>query len=217
MSGDWIPADWSAPTNIIAGTTLRDRDHFPFPAPPRWLKQVHGAHVVRLDAAGPDAPAPEADAAVAASAGAICAVCTADCLPILLVSTDGRQIGAAHAGWRGLAAGVAENTVHAMAARPADLLAWLGPAISQPNFEVGGEVRDAFIRHDAAAEEAFAVNARGRWQADLYLLARQRLAAVGVTQVFGGGLCTYADARRFYSYRRNRDTGRLVSFVYRRD
>lgn len=215
MHADWIPADWPAPGHIVAGTTLRDRHEFPFPAPPRWLKQVHGAHVVRLDTELPVAAAPEADAAVAASAGAICAVCTADCLPILLVSADGSEIGAAHAGWRGLAAGVAENTVRAMSAAPADLLAWLGPAISQPNFEVGGEVREAFVSHAAEAEAAFVANARGRWQADLYLLARQRLAAIGVTRVFGGGLCTYADAGRFYSYRRNRDTGRLVSFVYR--
>jgi YfiH family protein len=215
MDADWICADWPAPGNIVAGTTLRDRHDFAFPAPPRWLKQVHGPRVVRIDADAAGGAAPEADAVVAASPGAICAVCTADCLPILLVSENGRDIGAAHAGWRGLAAGVAENTVAAMGSAPARLLAWLGPAISQPNFEVGAEVREAFIAQDPAAAAAFETNPRGRWQADLYLLARQRLAAAGVTRVFGGGLCTYADAERFYSYRRNRDTGRLVSFVYR--
>lgn len=215
MDADWIRADWPAPEHIVAGTTLRDRHDFAFPAPPRWLKQVHGSRVVRSDEQVAGAAAPEADAEVAASPGAICAVCTADCLPILLVCDDGRDIGAAHAGWRGLAAGVAENTVAAMGSKPERLLAWLGPAISQPNFEVGAEVREAFVAHDPAAKAAFEMNPSGRWQADLYLLARQRLAAAGVTRVFGGGLCTYADAERFYSYRRNRDTGRLVSFVYR--
>jgi len=138
---------------------------------------------------------------------------TADCLPVLFCSADGTEVAAAHAGWRGLAAGVLENTVAAMRSDVSNLLAWMGPAISQPNFEVGGEVRDAFLAHSVAAEACFEANARGRWQADLYGLARQRLAASGVKAIYGGGWCTFADSERFYSYRRNQETGRMVSFV----
>jgi len=138
---------------------------------------------------------------------------TADCLPVLFCSTDGTRVAAAHAGWRGLAAGVLENTISAMGSGVGDLLVWLGPAISQPNFEVGGEVRDAFLQNDADAAVYFEPNARGRWQADLYGLARRRLAAAGVEAVYGGGWCTFADSARFYSYRRGQDTGRMVSFV----
>ncbi len=215
MRTDWLPADWPAPHGITAGTTLKGAADFAFPAAPRFLKQVHGTRVVHVDAdlfaGGP----PEADASVGDRPDAICVVRTADCLPVLLCSADGRAIGAAHAGWRGLAAGVVEATVSAMAAAPADLMAWLGPAISQPAFEVGAEVREAFVAVDPAAAAAFVQNARGRWQADLYLLARQRLAAAGVTRVSGGGLCTHADPDRFYSFRRDGETGRLVSFVHR--
>lgn len=215
MRTDWLPADWPAPPGITAGTTLKGADDIPFPAPPRWLRQVHGTRVVGVDSDAFAAGPPEADASVGNRPDAICVVRTADCLPVLLCSADGRAIGAAHAGWRGLAAGVIEATVTAMAAVPADLMAWLGPAISQPAFEVGAEVRDAFVAADPAATAAFVPNARGRWQADLYLLARQRLAAAGVGRVFGGGFCTYADPERFYSYRRDGETGRLVSFVHR--
>lgn len=214
---DWLPADWPAPPGITAGTTLKGAVDFPFPAPPSWLRQVHGTRVVRVDSEAFAAGPPEADASVADDPGAICAVQTADCLPVLLCSADGRAIGAAHAGWRGLAAGVVEATVAAMAAAPADIMAWLGPAISQPAFEVGAEVREAFIAADPAAADAFVPNARGRWQADLYRLARQRLVAAGVRRIFGGGLCTHADPDCFYSYRRDGETGRMVSFVYRGD
>lgn len=216
MSAEWIEADWPVPDGIVAGTTLRGCDDFRFPAPPFWLTQVHGARALRIgaDDSGGSIP-PEADASVTDRTGIACAVRTADCLPILLASLEGGEVGAAHAGWRGLAAGVAENTVLAMRAEPGELIAWLGPAISQANFEVGDEVREAFVAHDPAAEAAFEPNARGRWQADLYTLARQRLAAAGVTRVFGGGLCTYADPARFFSFRREGSTGRLVSFICR--
>ena len=136
-----------------------------------------------------------------------------DCLPVLFCSRDGSVIAAAHAGWRGLAAGVLENTVEAMRVDTSGLMAWFGPAISQPAFEVGGEVREAFVSHDQNAESCFIENERSRWQADLYGLARQRLAAAGVADVYGGGLCTFSDSERFYSYRRNPDCGRLLSFI----
>jgi hypothetical protein len=138
---------------------------------------------------------------------------TADCLPVLLCSADGAVFAAAHAGWRGLAAGVIENTLAKLNVNAADLRVWLGPAISQPSFEVGDEVRQVFLSHDPNAVACFEANTRGRWQADLYGLARQRLHAAGVSDVSGGGFCTYIDDDRFYSYRRNPDCGRMVSFV----
>jgi YfiH family protein len=214
MTSGWIAADWPAPPGIIAGTTLRDSD-FKLPREPRPLNQVHGAIAVRWRDITPGAPAPEADAIVSDRSGSLCVVRTADCLPVLLCSSDGSEIAAVHAGWRGLAAGVIEAAIEALQTRPVDLLAWLGPAISQPAFEVGGEVREAFVAVSPDAGAAFAPNPRGRWQADLYLLARQRLAAVGVESVYGGGLCTHADPQNFYSYRRDGSTGRMLSFVYK--
>jgi YfiH family protein len=138
---------------------------------------------------------------------------TADCLPVLFASADGRRVGAAHAGWRGLLEGVVENTVKALASPPETLTAWLGPAISQAAFEVGPEVRDAFVTADADAAAHFALNARGRYQADLYALARQRLAGAGVTAVYGGDLCTFGDPRRFFSYRRDGACGRMATVI----
>ena len=209
---DWIAADWSVPGHVVAGTTLRTADatKLPLPGEPCWLDQVHGSNVVTAEKF--DAP-PKADGSVNGQPGQICVVRSADCLPVLLCSADGRAFGAAHAGWRGLAAGVIENTVATLGVEPANLLAWLGPAISQPSFEVGGEVREAFLAHDANAGNCFVANDRGRWQADLYGLARQRLAAAGVTKVSGGEFCTFLDKDRFYSYRRNPQCGRLVSFI----
>lgn len=212
MTNDWIPADWPAPDGIIAGTTLRDSG-FELPGKPRWLKQVHGTRVVRWRDADRDAP--EADALVATSQHACCVVRTADCLPVLLCATDGSEIAAVHAGWRGLAAGIVEATLETMATASAELIAWLGPAISQPAFEVGSEVREAFCAVLPEANKAFAVNERGRWQADLYLLARQRLARAGVASVHGGGWCTYADPARFYSWRRDQASERMLSFVHK--
>jgi len=215
MSNDWIRADWPAPAGILAGTTTRRNDAFAFPAAPQWLKQVHGTRVVRAGSTEFAAGPPEADAIVANGPGDICVVQTADCLPILLCSTDGREIAAIHAGWRGLAAGIIEATIGAIHTPPAALIAWFGPAISQAAFEVGDEVRAAFIAGDADAAAAFEPNQRGRWQADLYWLATRRSRRAGVETVYGGGLCTYADSERFFSYRRDGETGRLYSFIFR--
>ena len=217
MTDNWIRADWPAPAGILAGTTTRQNEAFAFPAEPQWLKQVHGARVVHAGSKDFAGDPPEADAIVANRAQDICVVQTADCLPILLCAADGHEIAAIHAGWRGLAAGVIETTIGAMNTAAADIIAWFGPAISQPAFEVGDEVRAAFIEGDAGAAAAFLPNPRGRWQADLYALGRRQLAHLAVTAVYGGGLCTYADAERFFSYRRDGQTGRLYSFIFRGD
>jgi hypothetical protein len=187
------------------------------PGPVCWLQQVHGIAVHDADGPCPEAP-PIADAAVTTRAGTVLAIMTADCLPILLADAQGRAVGAAHAGWRGLAAGVAEATVDALRDRvgaDARLQAWLGPAIGPAAFEVGDEVRQAFCDLDAAAAAAFAPGAAaGKWWADLYSLARLRLAARGVTEVGGGTFCTVTEAARFYSHRRDRPSGRLASLVW---
>jgi YfiH family protein len=158
---------------------------------------------------------PRADAAVARAVGAVCVIQVADCMPVLFAARDGSAVGAAHAGWRGLAGGVLERTVRALAVGPERLIAWLGPTISQRHFEVGDEVRAAFMSGDPASESAFVANARGRWQCDLYALARLRLAALGVSDVFGGGWCTYAEASRFFSYRRDGQCGRMAALIWR--
>src|SRR6185436_8990589 len=155
-----------------------------------------------------------ADAAVTHRAGNVCAIQVSDCMPVLFAARDGSAVGAAHAGWRGLAGGVLEATIAALARPAHDLIAWLGPTISQPNFEVGDEVRAAFIAHDPAAADAFARNARDRWQCDLYLLARQRLAALGIGHLAGGDYCTYADKTRFFSYRRDGRCGRMAALIW---
>jgi YfiH family protein len=214
MSTDWIQADWPAPASIVAGTTLRSGS-FELPGQPQLLQQVHGTRAVRIGSTDFAGDAPKADAAVAGRSGDICVVQTADCLPVLLCSKDGAEIAAAHAGWRGLVAGVIEETIATMSSGSADLLAWFGPAISQRAFEVGSEVRDAFLKESVDAASCFVENERGRWQADLYGLATQRLQKAGVAAIFGGGLCTFADAERFFSYRRDGTAGRLLSFVYR--
>lgn len=208
-----IVPDWPAPDNVVAGTTTRATPATALPPGMAFLDQTHGATVATVAAARSAEQPIAADAIIGGRRGDVCAVRTADCLPVLFCARDGSEIAAAHAGWRGLAAGVLENTVAAMATRPGDLLAWIGPAISQPNFEVGAEVRGAFVAGDPAAAEAFVPNARGRWQADLVSLARQRLASVGVGAVFGGRWCTFADQARFHSYRRDPGCGRLVSFI----
>jgi len=155
-----------------------------------------------------------ADASVATGAGAVCAVLTADCLPVLFCDRQGRWVAAAHAGWRGLAAGVLERTVQHAPVPPAELLAWLGPAIGPAAFEVGPEVREAFAVADAGAVECFGVSPSSRWLADLYGLARRRLERCGVGWVGGGGLCTYSDAGRFFSFRRDGTTGRMASLIW---
>jgi YfiH family protein len=240
-SPEFIVPDWPAPANIKALQTTRhggisvapydslnlgmhvgdvplavnrNRQSLAplMPSEPVWLEQVHGTVVTNADAAN---CVERADASVAHQRGSVCVVMTADCLPVLLCDEDGTVVGAAHAGWKGLAAGVIESTVQAMDVAPHKLMAWLGPAISQAHFEVGGEVRDAFISHLPQAAEAFiAHGSESKYMADIYLLARQRLHALGVTRVFGGGRCTYAEADTFFSYRRDNVTGRMGTFIW---
>ena len=208
-----ILPDWPAPPNVFAGTTVIGTRDDELPVGIRFLNQVHGARVVAVADLRAASTPPDADAVTGHSAGDVCAVRSADCLPVLFCARDGSEIAAAHAGWRGLAAGVLENTVAALRTAPAELLAWLGPAISQANFEVGGEVREAFVDQDAGAAACFEANARGRWQADLYALAVRRLSGCGVIAISGARWCTFADPRRFHSYRRDPDCGRMVSFA----
>ena len=208
-----IIPDWPAPPNIVAGTTIIGTRDDELPRGIRWLNQVHGARVVTIADARAAGEPLDADAVTGNSAGDVCAVRTADCVPVLFCARDGSEVAAAHAGWRGLVAGVLENTVAALDAEPAQLLAWLGPAISQANFEVGEEVREAFMGADSTAAECFQPNSRGRWQADLYALAARRLAGCGVTAVYGARWCTFADRGRLHSYRRDPDCGRMVSFA----
>jgi YfiH family protein len=184
------------------------------PAEPLWLAQVHGTHVVEHPGQLPGTP-PRADAAVALAPGRVCVVMTADCLPVVFTNRAGTRVGVAHAGWRGLAGGVLEATIAALRVPAHDLLAWLGPALSQPAFEVGPEVREAFVTKSPTHAAAFVPNARGRFQADLYALARATLARAGVGSVSGGGRCTYAEDREFYSYRRDGGaTGRMATLAW---
>ena len=184
------------------------------PASPVWLRQVHGIRVADADAARAAGEEPEADAAVARRANTVCAVLVADCMPVLFADEAASVVAAAHAGWRGLAAGVLESTLDAMRVRPDSVLAWFGPAIGPRVYEVGNEVRAAFLAHDRAAEAAFAPTRPGHWLLDLYLVARQRLAARGVTRVSGGGFCTYSDAARFFSHRRDPRSGRMAAVAW---
>jgi polyphenol oxidase len=183
------------------------------PAQPRWLAQVHGAGVVRFDA-DTGADEPTADAAVTSTPGVVLAILTADCLPVLLAARDGSEVAAAHAGWRGLAGGVLEATIAAMRTPANEIDAWLGPAAGPQAYEVGDEVRDAFLATDAGAAAAFVATRPGHHLVDLYALARRRLAAARVASVSGGGLCTISDPGRFYSYRRDGRTGRQASLVW---
>ena len=235
---NWITPDWPAPPNVRALITTRSggvsvgpyasmnpADHVEdepqavaqnrallraqLPSEPFWLKQIHSDIVAEV-AVGPI----EADACIAHAARQVCVVLTADCLPVLFCAADGSVVAAAHAGWRGLCAGVLERAVAAMGVPGQQVLAYLGPAIGPRAFEVGPEVRETFMAQDDAATDAFAPHANGKYLADLYLLARQRLARLGVTQVSGGAECTYRDAERFFSYRRDGVTGRMASLVW---
>lgn len=239
---DYIKAEWPAPANVRAVSTLRSggvsvapydslnlghhvgdaaeavaenrrrvRETLALPNEPVWLNQVHGVDVVSAQGA-PGIPC--ADASVVDAVGTVAAVLTADCLPVVLCDRRGTRAAVAHAGWRGLLAGILERTVSSMHTERGELLAWLGPAIGPGAFEVGTEVRDAFVSADARAADAFTQNTRGRWQANLYALARQRLAAAGVTAVYGGAFCTYSDERRFFSYRRDGETGRMATLAW---
>jgi YfiH family protein len=229
------------------------------PNEPCWLSQVHGTRVVDLDSAvtvDSGVTVGEADAAVTADPGRVCAILTADCLPVLLAAASGGRVAAAHAGWRGLAGGVIEAAVQAMGVAPRDLLAWLGPAIGPRHFEVGPEVREAFLKADPGASMAFTASLSGRsleardvpveltgggeqgaeghrairgerdagrgqgagvdarFMADIYLLARRRLARLGIERIYGGGECTYSSADRYFSYRRDGQTGRQASLIW---
>lgn len=178
---------------------------------PCWLAQVHGANVVTADDC--DVP-PVADASTSRERGRVCAVLTADCLPLLLCSRAGDCVAAVHAGWRGLAAGVIEATLEAMATPAGEVLAWLGPAIGPAAYEVGDEVRTRFVETDKRAAAAFQANERGRWQVDLYALARNRLRAAGVSDITGGRHCTYTEPERFYSHRRAGRCGRTAALIW---
>lgn len=187
------------------------------PAPPAWLRQVHGTGVVEVRSPpAPGAGEPEGDAAVTGTPGVVLAILTADCLPVLLCDRDGTRIGAAHAGWRGLAAGVLEATVAAMRVPATSLLAWLGPAAGPERYEVGPEVRDAFLAHEPTAAPAFTPTRPGHWHVDLYALAHQRLRAAGLPAdaIHGGGLCTIGDGDRFFSHRRDGRGGRLATLAW---
>lgn len=238
---DWIVPDWPAPSWVRALTTTRQggssrtpfaamnladhveddpetvatnrrhlREMLSLPAEPVWLRQVHGRGIVTLDRS---AAGVEADGAVSYTPGQVCAVLTADCLPVLLCDRAGTRVGAAHAGWRGLAEGVIEAAVAALGLPGTSLMAWLGPAIGPHAFEVGDEVRTAFVAQNPESSSAFVPKAE-RWHADLYRLAHQRLAALGIDEVYGGEWCTYEDHERFYSYRRDGRTGRMASLIW---
>lgn len=183
------------------------------PAMPYWLEQVHGTEVARLD--GREPATRRADAVWSNQTGAVCAVMTADCLPVLFCSYDGKEVAAAHAGWRGLCAGVLENTLSHFSVPPQQVHVWLGPAIGPEAFEVGPEVRAAFMAGDPAADKAFRA-AGDKFYADLWLLARQRLHAQGVTSVSGGGRCTWHESAHFFSWRRSGTTGRMASLIWLR-
>jgi len=239
----WIVPDWDAPPSVKALVTTRHGgvSHAPFdslnlgdhvnddphavaqnrailrqllPSEPMWLKQVHGIRVANADQIVDNL---EADASVAHAKNSVCAVMTADCLPVLLCNDAGTVVGAAHAGWRGLVSGVIERSVEAMAVPPASVMAYLGPAIGPQAFEVGDEVRQVFMAHDPAAQLAFLPRGPGKWLADIYLLARQRLNALGVTRVYGGDFCTFTDNDRFFSYRRDGATGRMAALIWMPD
>lgn len=189
------------------------------PSAPHWLRQVHGTTVLRMDApplAAGVALEPTADAAVTAVPGVVLAILTADCLPVVLAARDGSEIGAAHAGWRGLADGMLEATVAAMHTPAAQLQAWLGPAAGPAHYEVGEDVHAAFVDRDAGAAQAFVATRPGHWKVDLYALARRRLHSVGVEPAWisGGQYCSIADPQRFYSHRRDRRSGRMATLIW---
>jgi len=239
FNASWFPADWPAPVGVHAATSRRsggvspppwaslnlalhveddprrvveNRRRLGLPNEPVWLEQVHGTAVVAAHAVAPGAT-PRADAAWTDRPGVICAVLTADCLPVLFCDRAGSRVAAAHAGWRGLAAGVLEATVVALAVSASKLLAWLGPAIGPDAYEVDATVRDAFLVTDPGAASAFTATRPGHWHLDLYCLARRRLEVLGV-QVFGGEHCTFTETDRFFSYRRDGRTGRMASVIW---
>jgi len=185
------------------------------PQEPRWLRQVHGSVVADADKVATETP--EADASIAHFPGTVCVVLVADCVPVLLTNRAGTVVAIAHAGWRGLAGGVIGRSVARIGERPADLIAYLGPGIGPRAFEVGPEVREAFLADDPQDAAAFAPKPPGKWLADLFLLAQRRLRRAGVQRLFGGGTCTYSDPARFFSYRRDGSTGRMAAVIWREE
>jgi polyphenol oxidase len=241
---DCIVPDWPAPHNVRALVTTRNggigRSTYTsfnlgahvgddpltvkqnrallrrlLPNEPCWLKQAHGTAAFGMDGHGCSAP-PDADAVFSRQPGNVCAVLVADCLPVLLCDRAGTMVAVIHAGWRGMAAGVIERTVAAIGPSATPLMAWLGPAIGPNHFEVGNEVRQAFITNDSRAATAFVSHDErsGKWFADLFLLARLRLLKAGVNEVYGGGLCTFSDPAQFFSYRRDGVTGRMAGLIW---
>jgi YfiH family protein len=239
---EWITPDWPAPRRVRAFVTTRAggvsegeyasmnlgvssgdepdrvarnraavRAHLP--GDPLYLAQVHGTGLINWGTT-PINLTPKADASITATPGRVCVVLTADCMPVLLATVTGDKVGVAHAGWRGMAAGVIENAVAAMQAEPGDVVAWMGPTIGPDAFEVGPEVREAFVSQDTGADVAFRSHRPGKYMADLYALARRRLMNAGVKQVHGGGFCTYHEADRFFSYRRAQKSGRMGAFIW---
>ncbi|MDH5552952.1 MAG: peptidoglycan editing factor PgeF [Nitrosomonas sp.] len=243
---NWIVPDWPAPLNVKAlfttrnGGVSRGKDDVyatlnlgshvndslsdvqknrailcqHVPSTPKWLKQVHGTTILCMD----DEPTSlQGDAALSRTAGTVCAMMVADCLPVYLCDKAGTTVAVVHAGWRGLAAGIIEKTVAEMRQEQTEIMAWLGPAIGSESFEVGEEVRDVFVNHDKQSSAAF-VPQQGKnsdkWLADIFQLARLRLADAGVTAVYGGGICTYSDPSRFFSYRRDGETGRMAALIW---
>jgi YfiH family protein len=204
-----IVPEWPAPQRVRALMTLRgtrdDEWRAALPGEPLWLQQVHGDAVIDLDSNA----SRRGDAALTRAPSTVCAIKVADCMPVLLADRGGTVVAGAHAGWRGLACGVIEATVNAMAVPGSELVAWLGPAIGPRVYEVGGEVRDAFPERDA-----FTPSRPGHWFLDLYAVARHRLRAQGVERIFGGGYCTYSDPARFYSYRRDGSAGRMAAMIW---
>ena len=210
------------PANALENRRILRRE-LGLPGEPRWLNQVHGAGVARMESEGGSGSAqrhsdpvfePIADASVTSQAGVVLAILTADCLPVLFCNADGTEVAAAHAGWRGLAGGVLEATVREMRSSPPTLLAWLGPAAGPQAYEIGAEVRDAFVSAHPADATAFVATRPGHWKVDLYALARRRLLDAGVSRVFGGDLCTISDPARFYSHRRDQRTGRMATVIW---
>ncbi|MDY6980090.1 MAG: peptidoglycan editing factor PgeF [Pseudomonadota bacterium] len=235
----FVMPHWPAPSTVQAGTSCRqggvsaapydslnpashvgdspqavasNRARLGLPAEPGWLQQVHGTQVAVLEANGRIGL--QADAAYTRTPGVICAVLTADCLPVLLCDRDGREVAAVHAGWRGLSAGVIEAALDLFQAPAEQILAWLGPAIGPDVYEIGEEVRRAFVEPDPANEAAFTPTRPGHWLMDIYALARRRLQQRGVDQISGGEYCTFTNGERFYSYRRDGVTGRMASVIW---
>ena len=209
-----ITPDWPAPARVRALVTTRAfAGDFRglAPAEPVWLEQVHGTQVVDLDSRRESL---QGDAAVSRRKGTVCVVRAADCMPVFLTDEEGSAVGVAHAGWRGLCGGVIEATLDALRLAPARTLAWLGPAIGPRAYEVGDEVRAAFLARDGDAAMAFTPSPAGRWLLDLYAVARQRLAKRGVAKIAGGGFCTYSDPARFFSYRRDGASGRMAALIW---